>query len=1356
MRKGLRTLFCALLAACFVLSVTPIVGAEEDAIHIRTAEDLQTLAASCSLDAWSDGLLVVLDNDISLAGTEFEPIPIFNGSFDGRSHTIYDLDLDAAQSPCGLFLETGKDANIRDLHVTGTVRPQGDDSMVGGLVGLNRGVLSGCSFRGQTAAVSQVGGVAGKNEGTGVITGCKSAGTVSGLSDTGGIVGYNAGSLLDCVSGSYVNTESVDPSLRLDAIDTSSILNFLRSFTTDNAGVTTNTGGVAGRNTGFLERCRNDGTVGYLHLGYNVGGVAGRSSGYVSGCENDGEVYGRRDVGGVVGQAEPLIEVSEARNLLAGLGYRMTALNEAIDTAIEDAGGYSEELAAQLGGLSGYLSPAAQAIGGVDPADPASLEGLRSAIAGAVSGMSAELSDITRGMDGGADVLLEDMQAISDNLDALSGAAMQALSVLSGAETNADILEDESADTAADAVTFGKILSCTNEGAVYGDSNVGGVAGVISVEDELDPEKDLSSDNSLIQSRYRISAVILRSVNHGEVTAKRECAGGIVGRMDFGYVGHCASYGAVSLEDGGYAGGVSGLCYGTVGACCVKCAVSGEKYIGGVVGNGFTAGKDEERSSLVSGCYALTEIPGKPQFAGAISGGGDGVYEENYFVPAGFAGMDKLSIRGQAEPMEFEDFRQVEGLPEECTQFTLRFVVDGETVKTVPFRYGASFDRSVFPEVEKRSGAYAVWDRTDLTDLRFDTVVTADFRMDETVLRSEPVRADGRAALYVDGQFQAGDALTVESLPVDEVDFARIRGNWRQTVRRQLRSMLSGEPDYSICVSPVERLHVAFPEDGLREHTLRYLTPDGSTDNVRLYLRSGDEWLQLDPDRFGSYLTVPVPGVEAELLLVSTIQSWWIVAYIALGLLLLAAVLFLTVRLVRVLRARPKKERRAHPRLERWRAWRREHKKASRLIAAGVAAAVLITAVILSASGISNSLSTYRLLKSFAAEETDILTDVAIRTEEREITLSSTVHRILLNGKMISCAEQYGVTLYISDGTVYLENGRAFRITGNHLDQSTVMDLARKVFRSGKIEKLRQDGMLCYEARLQDETADEIIRLFLSGEYDGLIRTNGLTVDLYAADDRLQKLSFRGEAETESGVAFTLEADLTPQPMETRLQIPQEVQKAMEGEGETTQILTGDLLALVAAWMKNEDADAVDAAVSVRADCGSLDLNGDYDYSRQTVEGTEIHAIGGRLFTVYFTENAACTEQGTPLGEVEQRLLDTAKLIPIAKELCLRGQYACETEGGSRVFTIALSAEDAGEIAQSILPELQALEIRYDDCALHITVRDGNLASLEFDCGGSMKVVAREAAVSVNVIVKYGEGGSRAIPESVRAALLTD
>ena len=53
-------------------------------------------------------------------------------------------------------------------------------------------------------------------------------------------------------------------------------------------------------------------------------------------------------------------------------------------------------------------------------------------------------------------------------------------------------------------------------------------------------------------------------------------------------------------------------------------------------------------------------------------------------------------------------------------------------LKEVPFRYGESFDRSVFPEVPRRGGAYAVWDVSELKDLRFDTTVTAEYRMDQT------------------------------------------------------------------------------------------------------------------------------------------------------------------------------------------------------------------------------------------------------------------------------------------------------------------------------------------------------------------------------------------------------------------------------------------------------------------------------------------------------------------------------------------------------------------------------------------------------------------------------------------------
>lgn len=283
MNKTGKRLLCAALALVLPLvPLTPAFAADADEIHIQTAEDLIELSRNCSLDTWSDGLSVILDNDLSLSDVDYDPIPIFNGRFDGGGHTIYDLSLDAAQSPCGFFLETGRDALIRDLNITGTVAPTGDDSAVGGIVGRNGGTVMNCGFTGTVAAKSEVGGIVGKNEASGLVSGCHSAGSVMGLNSTGGIVGSNDGAVAACGNSAFVNTESVDPSIRLDSFDTSSILNFLRSLRSDNAGITSDTGGVCGTSSGFVERCTNGGTVGYLHLGYNVGGVVGHSRGYLA------------------------------------------------------------------------------------------------------------------------------------------------------------------------------------------------------------------------------------------------------------------------------------------------------------------------------------------------------------------------------------------------------------------------------------------------------------------------------------------------------------------------------------------------------------------------------------------------------------------------------------------------------------------------------------------------------------------------------------------------------------------------------------------------------------------------------------------------------------------------------------------------------------------------------------------------------------------------------------------------------------------------------------------------------------------------------------------------------------------
>ena len=70
-------------------------------------------------------------------------------------------------------------------------------------------------------------------------------------------------------------------------------------------------------------------------------------------------------------------------------------------------------------------------------------------------------------------------------------------------------------------------------------------------------------------------------------------------------------------------------------------------------------------------------------------------------------------------------FPQVMGLPQAMQSFTLTFVADDVTLFTDSFSYGASFGSDIFPQIPAKDGYHAQWDREDLTDLHFDTIVTA-------------------------------------------------------------------------------------------------------------------------------------------------------------------------------------------------------------------------------------------------------------------------------------------------------------------------------------------------------------------------------------------------------------------------------------------------------------------------------------------------------------------------------------------------------------------------------------------------------------------------------------------------------
>lgn len=64
-----------------------------------------------------------------------------------------------------------------------------------------------------------------------------------------------------------------------------------------------------------------------------------------------------------------------------------------------------------------------------------------------------------------------------------------------------------------------------------------GIAGAMGMEAGADPESDVSQSLSTTERKqYELRAVLQRCVSTGAVTAKKDCAAAICGRMDLGLI----------------------------------------------------------------------------------------------------------------------------------------------------------------------------------------------------------------------------------------------------------------------------------------------------------------------------------------------------------------------------------------------------------------------------------------------------------------------------------------------------------------------------------------------------------------------------------------------------------------------------------------------------------------------------------------------------------------------------------------------------------------------------------------------------------------------------------------------------
>lgn len=325
-------------------------------VEISTEEDLRRLAENCVLDSWSRGIKVVLQNDIVLSMESEFSIPTFAGIFDGNGFTISNVKLTGNGSAVGLFRYVQEGAKVRNLTVSGEISPSGSQDQVGGIVGVNYGSIENCKFSGNVIGDNEVGGIAGVNEESGEIRRCESGANVIGNHSAGGIVGNNHGILNNCSNSGSINTYSTEVTYELDDI---TMDNLEQINSTSNVAAHTDTGGIAGISDGKIYFCSNSGAIGYQHVGYNTGGIVGRlHQGYLQNCTNTGYVQGRKDVGGIVGQMEPFLEIQYLSDKLKELDTETDKFLDMLDATQKDVSNYSRQASALTKSISTNLKDA--------------------------------------------------------------------------------------------------------------------------------------------------------------------------------------------------------------------------------------------------------------------------------------------------------------------------------------------------------------------------------------------------------------------------------------------------------------------------------------------------------------------------------------------------------------------------------------------------------------------------------------------------------------------------------------------------------------------------------------------------------------------------------------------------------------------------------------------------------------------------------------------------------------------------------------------------------------------------------------------------------------------------------------
>ena len=806
MKKKLNLIVTLLL----MITLFPLaVHGEDNTFEINNLKDWDELAELCVLDKNSEGLLVNLNTDLDFKDG-FKSIPYFNGTFNGNNHKLVNITLESDETSVGVFRYTGKKADINAVSVEYLIDGKANNV---GFVGYNQGKVSDVNVKSKVTANSNAGMVVGYNAGGASVVDCQSSGDIYGKHYVGGIVGVNYGLVKNCFNRSNVNDYVLDDNVDINAISLETIKS------SENVASITDIGGVCGSNMGSIKTCVNYSRVGYEHVGYNVGGICGSHFGYLESCINYGEVYGRKEVAGIVGQFEPSMELNFNEDYLQKMQRQIKNVSSSVDASINEVKNINDNSADGLRDISNSLKEANDAIdvllknGFVYNDEDHSFsrsdeyESARASLSACLSNAFNTMENLSNSNKDAGNNLNNDLKNVNSNLSALSNTMVNFADSLTNEKLT---FEDVSLNDSKDVVE-GKLTKCTNRGNISGDINVGGIAGAMAKENNLDPEDDFTiTGQTSLNMTYKVRAILTDSVNEGTLFLKKKNVGGIVGNQDLGLIKNNINYGLLDCEEASYVGGIVGKSLANVNNNYAKCFIYGADYVGGIAGRG----------KKLNDNGSLAQIKEANNNVGMIMGGlvGDELAENsedingNYYLYGNYGAIDNISYDGKAYPISYDELKDL-NIDDSLKKIDIYFVNDKECILKETIEYGDSLPLSKVPYIDEKENDYAVWEGMSdgvLNNVTRDLLFKCDFN---EVYPSISSSEEPLAYVVADGKFFMGDSLScmVESKDDNEITYKPTFKLGSNSLCNDLRIYTNNYGKYEVYVNDEK---VDYTEDG--------------------------------------------------------------------------------------------------------------------------------------------------------------------------------------------------------------------------------------------------------------------------------------------------------------------------------------------------------------------------------------------------------------------------------------------------------------------------------------------------------------------------------------------------------------